>query len=125
MTVSGNLPLSVGFVKAAADYSANQFYGVKMDTNGDYELCDTAGEVCDGIIVHPAGAGEALGITLAGVEKVAAGAAVAAGDLLTIDATGRVITALSTNHVLGKAQSAASAAGELVTVVLKYSGVAP
>jgi hypothetical protein len=125
MAVSGNLQLSVGYIQAAADYSANQFYAVKMDSNGDFELCDTLGEFIDGIIAHPAGAGEALGVTIGGVEKGAAGAAVAAGDDLAIDATGRFITAASGHAIVGRAQSAAGAAGELISVLIGYKGLVP
>lgn len=115
----------VGYIKAAADYSTNQFYAVKLDANGDFELCDTAGEFIDGIICEPAVLGEALGVTFSGIEKGAAGAAVAAGALLAVDATGRFITAVSTNAIVAKAQSAAGAAGELISVFIGYKGIAP
>lgn len=125
MTVSGNLPLSVGYILAAADLSTNQYYAVKLDSNGDFELSDTSGEAVDGIIAHPALIGEALGVTIGGIEKGIAGAAVAAGAELMMDGNGKFITATSGNHIVGKAQSAASADLELISVLFAYKGLVP
>ena len=52
---------------------------------------------------------------------VTSGAAVAIGDLLMVDTQGRVVTATATNYVVGKAHSAAGAAGTDVVVELAGS----
>ena len=125
MTVSGNLPLSVGYVVAGADLSSSQFYGVKLDASGDAVLCDTLGEACVGILTNDPASGIAAGITIGGAQKAVSGAAVAAGAFVTVNAAGKFITAASGHAINGVAQSASSADGELITVVLKYMGVAP
>jgi len=125
MTVSGNLSLSVGFVAAGANLSSNQFFGVKLDAAGDAVLCDTLGEACLGVLTNDPTLGCAAGITIGGAQKSVAGAAVAAGAFVTVNAAGKFITAASGHAINGVAQSASGADGELITVVLKYMGVAP
>jgi hypothetical protein len=49
---------------------------------------------------------------------VTSGAAVAIGDLLAVDVQGRVVTAVAGNFIVGKAHSAAGAAGVDVVVEL-------
>ena len=117
--------IGVGYIKAAADYTTNQFYAVKLDSNGNFELADTLGEFIDGVICEPAVLGDALGVTISGIEKGVASAAILAGADLAIAADGRFVTAGSGHAIVGRAQSAASAAGELVSVLLGYKGVAP
>ena len=117
--------IGVGYILAAADYTTNQFYGVKLDSAGKFELCDTLGEAIDGIICEPNIADSALGVTISGVEKGVASAAIAAGADLAITASGTFVTAGSGHSIIGKAQSAASAAGELVSVLMGFKGVAP
>lgn len=117
--------IGIGYILAEADYTTNQFYAVKLNSSGKFELCDTLGESVDGIIAEPNVADAALGVTISGVEKVAAGAAVAAGANLSVDATGRLITSGTGHAIVGKAQSAAAAAGELMSVLLGFYGVSP
>jgi len=57
------------------------------------------------------------------VLPVTAGAAVAIGNALTVDASGRVVPAAATNVVVGKARSAAGAAG--VDVVVELGPLSP
>lgn len=125
MTVSGNLPLSVGFIPAGADLSSSQFYGVKINASGQAVLCDTLGEVCTGVLTNDPGSGEAAGITIGGAQKVVSGAAVAAGAFVTVNASGKFITAASGHNIAGIAQSASAADGELITVILVGKGYAP
>lgn len=56
--------------------------------------------------------------------RVEAGAAVAAGADITSDATGRGVTAVATNQIIGSCKNAAAAAGDLITVEIRY-GVKP
>lgn len=53
---------------------------------------------------------------------VTSGAALAVGDLLAVDTQGRVVTAATGNYIVGKAHSAAGAAG--VDVVVELVGAA-
>jgi|SRR6185312_3181826 len=67
----------------------------------------------DGVSVH---------VGHGGTCYVLAGAAFALHAYLTVDATGRWITAVSTKHYQARALSAAAAAGELVPVI-RLSGL--
>lgn len=58
--------------------------------------------------------------------EITAGAAVSAGALVTSDATGRAVTATSTDKIHGQALTAAGAAGEVITILFfKGANVAP
>lgn len=57
------------------------------------------------------------------IVPVTSGAAVAIGDLLAVDVQGRVVTAAAGNFVVGKAHSAAGAAG--VDVLVELAGQVP
>lgn len=57
-------------------------------------------------------------------QPIRAGAAIAVGDLLTSDATGRAVPAASGNNVVGRATSAATAADQLINCYVQ-PGVAP
>lgn len=110
---------------AGADLSGNQYQFVKLDANGDVILCDTQGEQAYGVLQNDPGLGEAATVAIGGVTKVEAGEAVAAGNLVGVAADGQALDAsLTTNNVfLGFALSAASAAGEIVSVDLaRYLG---
>lgn len=119
--------ISVGFVLAGEDLSADadQFQAVKLDSNGKYVRCDTLGELVDGVINHPAGSDEALGVDISGFVKAKANAAITAGALVSVAANGKFKVAASTENIVGKAQSAAGAADEIFTMDLGFRGVAP
>lgn len=117
--------ITVGYLKAAADYSSNQFYAVNIDANGDWELADALGQAIDGVICEPAASGLALGVDISGVVKGVASAAITAGDSLSVAASGKFKTAASGETIVGIAQSAAGADGEVISLLLGYRGVAP
>jgi hypothetical protein len=56
--------------------------------------------------------------------RVEAGAAIAIDTAVTSDATGRAVAAVSTNQSVGITRDAALAAGDLVTVEIRY-GIVP
>lgn len=62
--------------------------------------------------------GKSCAVQVLGVALVAAGAAVARGDRVTTDATGRAITVGATQIPLGIAMKAAGAAGDKIGVLL-------
>jgi len=55
--------------------------------------------------------------------EVTAGAAIVAGVPVASDATGRAVTAVTGDRILGYAQTATAAAGEVVTVLLVKGGM--
>lgn len=110
---------------AAADYSAaaNQFKVVKFDTAADYQviLVSTLGARGDGILYNKPASGAAAEVAVGGFPKALCGAAIASAGLeLTPDASGRLITALTTNTVMAISMSTTAAAGE--TVAIKMVG---
>jgi hypothetical protein len=100
---------------AAADLSAKQFYGLKVDANGRAAVAG-AGELCIGILQNdPDALGRAASITTLGPSKGVAGAAVAAGAEVATDANGKLITAVAADRVVGTCLEAALADGDIVT----------
>lgn len=74
-----------------------------------------------GVITQGAPSGGAVTVQITGIAKVIAGAAVAAGNLVTADAAGKAIPVVATvglRYVLGEALEAAAAAGVLIPVRL-------
>lgn len=108
---------------AAADYSAagSDYKAVKIDTAAANQaiLIATLGARCDGIMVNKPATGQPATIDEDGYTKARCGAAIATAGLeLTPDATGRLITAVSTNFVCGISLNSTAAAGEFVGVKL-------
>lgn len=58
------------------------------------------------------------------IARVTSGAAVAVGDRVASDASGRAVTAATTNYVLGIAMTAATAADQVIEVDLSLPGIA-
>ena len=100
-------------VTAAADLSGSQ-----------YKLVTMAGAIAGaGARGFPLAdtpvSGQSGAVVVAGITKVVAGAAVAAGAQVTSDASGRAVTASTTGHAVnGTALSAATGAGELLTLLV-------
>ena len=103
---------------AAADLSGNLFYCVKLTASRQVNLANTGGEVAYGVLQNKPTSGQAADIGVFGISKAAAGAAFSAGAQLMTDTTGRLITRTSTNHCVALAIEAATAAGQLITVML-------
>jgi hypothetical protein len=96
--------------------------------DGGNLLCPAApaaGGQVSGVLVWDAASGTKAGI-IRGIHThvpVTSGAALASGDLLAVDTQGRVVTASAGQYIVGKAHSAAGAAGVDVVVEL-YDGFA-
>lgn len=110
-------------VTAGADLSAKQFFAVKI-TGADLavNLASTGGEAILGILQNKPTSGQSADVRFSGVTKAIAGAAYSRGAKLMTDTSGRLITATSTNNVVGLALEAAAGANEIRAVVL---GVTP
>lgn len=103
---------------AAADLSTKQFYCVKITAQRSVNLANAGGEPIYGILQNKPIAAAAADVGFLGVSKAAAGAAITAGAYLMTDTTGRLIAAVTTGHRVAQALEAATAAGQLITVVL-------
>jgi hypothetical protein len=122
--------ISIGSqVTAAADLSgvtstlagpngSGQYLAVKITAARQVNLANTGGEAVLGILQNTPASGQACDVGFVGVSKAVAGAAVAAGAELMTDTSARVITRTSTNHQVGVALEAATAAGQLISIVL-------
>lgn len=115
--------IPVSTVEASGDLSSSQFLFVTIDSNGQAAVAG------DGVVVvgvlqdKPAAQGRACSIYGSGsISKVKAGAAVAAGAKVSSDAAGKAVTAASGEYIAGIALDAASAANQLISVLLFFPG---
>ena len=107
-----------GHHRAAGDYRAIRFRFMVQNAQGLMAQNTTAGGRVTGVLQNKPILNEACEVMLTGVSKAEIGAAVAVGARLASDATGRLITAVAGNHVVGEAETAAAAAGEIISVRL-------
>jgi hypothetical protein len=115
--------IEINSLVAAADYTAASNLGkiVKIDTaaNDQAVLVASLGARGDGILMNKPNTGQPAEVVTDGFGKAQCGAAIASGGLeLTPDATGRLITAVSTNFVMALSRNSTAAAGEFVGVKL-------
>lgn len=93
---------------AAADLSAKQWYFVYVDTSGKVALAATAGMLTLGVLMNkPGAANRAAEVALPGsVVPVIAGGTITAGDQVTCDSAGKVVTLTPPSYVDTQAGSA-------------------
>lgn len=113
--------LVAGTLVAAADLTGSQFFAVKQTSATEVNLAG-AGEAIFGILMNDPNTGEAATCDTDGHSKAEAGAAVALGALVTPDANGRLITAIATDIVAGRATSVAAALGDVISIELLKGG---
>lgn len=104
----------------AADYSSTgQFRFVGQNASGQAITVSVAGAKAIGILMNaPSGAGRAGEIAIGGQAKVIASAAIAVdADVASTD-DGRAVTAVAGNVVLARALEPATAAGQVISVLL-------
>ncbi len=103
-------------LQAAVDLSASQYLFVTVDSNGKWALSG-AGEGGYSMQDKPEADqwGEAR---VLGIAKIKAGAAVAAGAYVTSDASAKAVTATTGDVVNGHALQAASAADEVISIIV-------
>jgi|TARA_R110002020_G_scaffold122066_6_gene277317 hypothetical protein len=91
---------------AGEDLSAAQFKFVTLESDGQVDLADAAGENAMGVCLVGGTAGNAVTVCVSGSVMITAGGTVAAGASLQTDASGDAITAASGDVVLGYAREA-------------------
>lgn len=120
-----NYVLDKGFRAAAA---IGQFRAVVQTGDEDCNLAGAAGDVLgvcqEEISADDATNGRVADIRILGITRIIAGAAVARRAKVASDASGRAVTAVATNPVIGIALTAASAADEHIDVLLTPGVVA-
>jgi hypothetical protein len=107
-------------LEASGDLSAQQFRGVVVDSNGQAAVAGAAAEIAGVLQNDPSAIDRAAQIVQTGITKMVAGAAVATGANVTTDASGRAITAIVTNPIVGVALDAAANADEIISVLLTH-----
>lgn len=105
-------------LEADGDQSGNQYLFMKGDTDG-MALNDSAGGACLGVLQDKPEDTQIGSLGISGVSKVIAGAAVTRFDNIASDASGRAVTAASGNYSQGMALEAATAAGQIIAVLLR------
>jgi len=108
----------------ATNLSANQFYLVMDDGAGNAKLVAAAAATgVIGVLQNDPQSGSVASVRFNGVSKCVAGGVVAAGDLIVSDASGRGVAYGGTGGgVIGIAQDAAAAAGDLFSLALAHIG---
>lgn len=106
-------------IPANSDLSALQFYAMDVNSSGNAVIPTGAGARVIGVLQNkPNAAGLPAGIAIDGITKAVAGAAIAAGALVTVAADGRFVTAATTNFIVGRAMTAAGAANVIFELLL-------
>ena len=114
---------------AAADLTAAQYTGVKLDTNGAV-VAAAAGDA-QFILQNTPKSGTAARVRVHGISLALAGGTIAAGDRVTTDGTGKFVkatkaavsgTAVTGTSSVGIALKGA-ASGELFSVLLRFAEV--
>lgn len=106
-------PVIAAAAGAAIDNGAGK--AVKFDASGNIVLCSVAGEAALGVLIlqhaDKIATGDTVTVQIERQGQAVAGGTIAAGDLLTVAATGAVVKAATGNYVLGQALSAGVAGG--------------
>ena len=112
---------------AAADIVDGAMLAVSMDADG-IKTVATAGDVAVGLLIAETddkiAQGDTVTVQIKDIGLWKAGAAVAAGDLLTPDAAGKATKATSGNFVLAQAMEATTAADQVIRVQIIKAGYA-
>lgn len=102
-----------------ANSAISQYRFVEMDADGEVDEANADTDIAIGVAQGAVdAAGKAVEIMVTGISKVVAGGVVAVNDLVNSDGTGRAITNAAGDRPLGRALTAAAAAGEIVSVLL-------
>jgi len=106
---------------AGEDLSAAQFKFVTLESDGQVDLADSAGENAIGVCLVGAPAGAAVTVTVSGKVMVTAGGTIAAGAAVQTDASGDALTAATGDVVMGYALEAA-VDGQIMAIELIQGG---
>lgn len=106
---------------AGESLAAAQFKFVTLESDGQVDLADSAGENCIGILLNSPAAAAAATVAISGKVMVTAGGTIAAGAAVATDASGDAVTAASTNIIMGYALEAA-VDGQVMAIELIQGG---
>ena len=106
---------------AGESLAAAQFKFVTLESDGQVDVADSAGENCIGILLNAPTAGAAATVAISGKVMVEAGGTIAAGAAVQADANGDALTAASGDVVMGYALEAA-VDGQIMAIELIQGG---
>lgn len=111
-------------MKAGSDLSTKQFFIVKQTAADTADITSATTDVPFGVIVDPPKAsGNGMAVQTDGIAKVVSdgsGTAIAAGDRVGTDASGRAIKCTTQDRpLLGESMDASSASGAVIRVKLR------
>lgn len=106
---------------AGEDLSSAQFKFVTLESDGQIDLADAAGENCLGVLINDPAAAEAATVVMSGKVMVTAGGTIAAGAAVATNASGAAVTASAGNIVMGYATEAA-VNGQVIAIELIQGG---
>jgi hypothetical protein len=106
---------------AGEDLSAAQFKFVTLESDGQVDLADSAGENAIGVCLVGGAAGAAVTVAISGKVMVEAGGTIAAGAAVQTDANGDALTAATGDVVLGYALEA-GVDGQIIAIELIQGG---
>lgn len=110
-------------MEANADLSTAQYRFLVLDgTTGRVNLAGAGGDAYGVLQNKPKGVGHAATVARSGISKVVAGEAIARGDAIASDATGRAVVAGTGEATCGRAVLAATGAGQIISVDLELLG---
>jgi len=106
---------------AAADLSAKQYYLIDIDTNGKAALAGN-GEQIAGSLQNKPTAGQTAKVQISGVAKVLVAEAITQGSNVASDADGKGVNAATGDAIFGVAVTSATAAGDIIPVLITQAG---
>ena len=110
--------LDIGFLKASADLSSYQHYGVKI--SAEFTVAPATAAAVDGILQNkPAAAGRACQVRVSGVSKVELGGTVTAGGKATTDSNAKLIATTSDKDRIVGTFLEAGDDGDTVTMLVE------
>lgn len=107
-----------GHHRAAGDLRLLRYRAVVLNGSGLMAQNIVSGGRISGILQNKPDVNQACTVMVSGVSKVEAGAAITQGAPVMSDTVGRAIPATSTGFVIGRAELAATAAGQIISVAL-------
>lgn len=106
---------------AGEDLSSAQFKFVTLESDGQVDLADSAGENAIGVCLVGGAAGAAVTVCVSGSCMVEAGGTIAAGAAVQVGGDGTALTAASGDYVMGYAREAA-VDGQIIQIELIQGG---
>jgi hypothetical protein len=114
-------------IPAGADLSAKQYTFVKISGTGVIAVA-AATDIPIGVLLNNPASGETAAVAVSGVVKLEASAAINANKIIGTTATGTAVTLVTgtdtTKFIVGRAITAAGAAGDIITVAINCASPA-